>query len=251
MMKVEIFFVVRVVNPFISCLVIFKLLKLKHLNCWRIQESGKYSVIFSTIELAFNTIKIRSSMKIQHLLLALALPAFLTLTGCETTPGKSQATIEPATIAVPANTIDKPVVKNEVINPVPSPNLEHCEKHAPEAGHDCVTHCAKHKDKKDKICKTHCEKTVAPHHNCKTHCAENAGVKDKICAQHCAQNPKSKAHECGAEHCSDHVSGDKICDASHCSEHQGKAAHACGAEHCEKHGGDMSKCCGAEQKCDV
>ena len=181
------------------------------------------------------------SMKIKHLLLAMALPVILTLIGCEATQPTIQTNAEPVAVGAPA-------VKSEAVAPVAEANPEHCAKHE---GHDCIVHCAKHKGKKSKACQKHCETTVSPHHDCAKHCAENPGVKDKACAQHCTQNSAAEAHECGTEHCAHHESVNaNTCDTSHCAHHKGAAAHKCGTEHCEKHGGDMSKCCGSEQKCD-
>lgn len=86
-------------------------------------------------------------MKIQHLLIALTLPAVLALSGCETTP-----TTEAAPEAAIVTPVATPVAE---IAPVATPtapvNHEHCAKHKAEtAAHDCKTHCAKHKGKKIK-----------------------------------------------------------------------------------------------------
>ena len=192
-----------------------------------------------------NLITLRElNMKIQRLFFIMALPALLTLAGCEATQPTIETKAEPVAVAAPA-------VKSEAVAPVAAANPEHCAKHGVDKEHNCIAHCAKHKGKKSKTCRKHCETTVAPHHDCAKHCADNPGVKDQACAQHCTQNLAAEAHECGSEHCAHHGSAaTKNCDASHCSHHKGVAAHQCGAEHCEKHGGDMSKCCGSEQKCD-
>ena len=166
-------------------------------------------------------------MKIQHLLIAMALPAILALTGCETAQPITQDNAEPVAVATAS------MVKSEeaVVAPAAEAHPEHCAKHDAGAGHDCIEHCAKHKGKKDKACQKHCKTTVSPHHDCAKHCAEHLGVKDQACAHHGSATTKN-------------------CDTSHCSHHKGAAAHECGTEHCEKHGGAMSECCGSGHKRD-
>jgi hypothetical protein len=136
-------------------------------------------------------------MKIQHLLLTMALPALLILAGCEATQPTIQANAEPELIAAPA-------AKSETVVPAATTtNHEHCGKHVK---HDCIRHCAKHKGKKNKACQKHCETTVSAHHDCAKHCTENPDVKDQACTHHHALA------------------------TPHCSHHHGTDAHACGKE---------------------
>jgi hypothetical protein len=140
-------------------------------------------------------------MKIQHLLLALTLPAVLALTGCETAP-TTEAAAEPAVVAPAAAPVAEVA---PVATPVAPVSHEHCAKHKAEAAaHDCKKHCAKHKGKKNKACIEHC-KAPAADHDCTKHCAEHPGAKDQACAQHCSQHADAKAHECGTEHCAHHT----------------------------------------------
>jgi hypothetical protein len=121
-------------------------------------------------------------VKIQHLLITLALPAILALTGCEATAPTVETKAEP--VAAPA-------AKNEAPAPVAEANTEHCDKHVSESGHDCIAHCAKHKGKKAKQCLKHC----AAHHS----------AMEKQCnAHHCSHHKGGSAHQCSAEHCQKH-----------------------------------------------
>ncbi len=190
-------------------------------------------------------------MKIHKLLIAIALPTLLALSGCETAP-VSEPVVEPTAASTPST----PTEQTAAVAPkteIPTPT-EHCAKHhqAEDGGHDCIKHCATHKGKKGKVCLKHCEHKVVAEHDCASHCAEHPGQKDQVCAQHCSEETTAKAHACGAEHCAHHeAEAASHCKPSHCAKHTGGAAHQCGTEHCKKHGGEMAECCGAaENKCE-